>query len=389
MTIKKVTDQQVIDAIKEHGSKRAAAQALGIARASLQARMRKLESHFDPSGREMKNPVFSRTTVHLNSKGEVVQEWPRYRSEVEDMKAILDGMKSELPKFTPTKFKNPKADKDIIPFFNIGDAHLGALASESEVLMDNDISITEREMMAAMVKLINDAPQTERCVINDLGDATHYQDNKAESESGHRLDYDTRYYKMMRAYVRIMRSLIEYALTKYRNVDLIINQGNHSRSNDIAMREFMAEFYRDEKRLNILPNANVHIPYRMGNAFIVTHHGDKTRGRKLADVMAHDYAHDFGEARYKYAWSGHVHHSGVRKDENGVISESFGTMSRGDKYAHDGGWRNRKCMTCVYMSKTYGERGRDSVPIEMVIDIVNKSKPGTYIQNSRAKVYTV
>jgi hypothetical protein len=47
------------------------------------------------------------------------------------------------------------------------------------------------------------------------GDFTHYENFTATTEaSGHALDYDSRFPKMIKAYARIMRFIIDKALTK-------------------------------------------------------------------------------------------------------------------------------------------------------------------------------
>lgn len=294
----------------------------------------------------------------------------------EVFKETLEAMKEDIPVIKVPKHKKKIESTDIIPWFNIGDAHIGALAHASEIGTNNDIKITVSELLTAMKALIDSCPNYERCVINDLGDMTHYQDFKAESESGHKFDFDTRYPKMIRAYVEVMRSLVYYALEKFKYVDVIINQGNHSRSNDIFMRELLLACFSNCSRLNVLDNSNVFIPYRMGNTFVMTHHGDKAKHSVLSGVMATDYAKDWGESKYRYIWTGHIHHREVlAKEQAGVIIESWNTMSRGDAYSHQGGWRSRRCLSVVELSKTYGEVGRRTVPIEMVEDIIRKSRP--------------
>jgi len=296
----------------------------------------------------------------------------------------------DLPAIEPPKLKTVSDNSDIVPWFIIGDAHLGALALGSETGIENNLEITERELIVAMTTLIHEAPATERCVIYDVGDFTHYQDFKGESESGHKFDIDQRYPQMIKAYIRIMLTMVNTALEKFQNVDVIINQGNHSRSNDIFMCNALNAMYGQTDRVTALDNSSVFIPYRMGNAFILCHHGDKSRHNDLSGVMATDYAHDWGEATYRYIWTGHIHHKeAVAKEQAGVMIESWNSLSRGDKYHHEGGWRSRKCMSMVEVSKTYGRIGTKEIPIERIVDIVKKAEAGATARTLRRKVYTV
>jgi hypothetical protein len=239
-----------------------------------------------------------------------------------------------------------------------------------------------------MMVLIDRAPACERCVIQDMGDMTHYQDFSAQTESGHILDFDTRYPKMIETYHHVMRSIVEMALSKFKYVDVIINQGNHSRSNDIAMVQTLKWVYQDNPRLHVLDNSSVFIPYRMGNTFVMCHHSDKCKPHRLADVMSTDFAKDWGEAFYRYIDIGHIHHKQVSKENSGVTIESWNQLAPSDKYAHDGGWRSRAMLTCVLRSKTYGEKGRITLTAEEVKDRIMNLEKGQSVQKRRY-VYTV
>lgn len=307
----------------------------------------------------------------------------------EEMQAAKESFFEDLPKAEPKEIKLPSTDTDLIPWFNIGDAHIGMLAHDAEVGHNFDIKIATRELMAAMRLLINSAPKTNRCVIQDMGDFTHYENYVGKTEaSGHDLDYDTRFPKMIAAYEKTMRFIVNEALSKYQYVDVIINQGNHSRVNDHWMAVMLRSIYENEPRLHVLENTSVFIPYRMGNTFVMSHHSDKCKGVKLAGVMANDFAQDWGETKYHYIDVGHVHHKSVTKEDNGAVIESFNQLAAADKYAHDGGWRSRQMLTCVLRSKTYGEKGRIVLTAEEVKDRILKLEPGTTAQTTR-KVYTV
>ncbi len=280
-------------------------------------------------------------------------------------------------------------DDDLIPWFNIGDAHLGMLAYHDEVGHSFDMEIAERELKKAIDLMIRRTPKTKRCVLQDMGDFTHYENEAGLTEaSGHQLDCDTRYHKMIRVYARIMRYMIDRLLEAFGNVDVIINQGNHSRKNDHWMAVTLPMIYENNKRLMVLNNGSVFIPYRMGNTFVMCHHSDKCKPAALASVMAIDFAHDWGETYYHYIDVGHVHHKSVTKETNGAIIESFNQLAPSDKYSHDGGWRSRAFLTVVLRSKTYGEKGRIVVTAEEVKDLLSKVPAGTEA-NRRRKVYTV
>jgi hypothetical protein len=268
---------------------------------------------------------------------------------------------------------------DIIPWLQIGDAHIGMVASEAETGANFDITIAKAEICAAAAALIDDAPECERMVINDLGDGTHYETFRAMTEaSGHPVDFDTRYWKMIDAYMEVSEFIVERALAKAKSVDVLYNQGNHSRSNDTWMAAHMRSLHRENPRVNVLRNDGVFIAYRMGKTLVLVHHGDKTKPEGCAKVMASDFSADWGETEFRYIDGGHVHHS-QRKELPGCVFESWNNLAPRDKYAHDGGWRSKQCMSLVLRSRSYGEIGRRVMPIERVRDIILANHPEHYV----------
>lgn len=280
-------------------------------------------------------------------------------------------------------------DRDLIPWIQIGDAHLGMLAHEAETGANFDLKIAEAELMGAIEILIDDLPSVERLVINDLGDFTHYENMAGVTEhSRNVLDYDGRFPKMIEVYSRMMRGIVDKALEKAAVVDVIVNQGNHSRTNDIWMATLLRAVYEKSGRVNVLNNRSPFIGYRMGNTFVMTHHSDTCKPARLASVMATDFARDWGECDYRYIDIGHIHHNMVLKEHPGVVIESFNQLAAKDKWATDGGYRSRQSITMIYRSRTYGEIGRRLLPLRQVQDRIRAVASDHYVAPDR-RAFTV
>lgn len=294
----------------------------------------------------------------------------------------------------PEVLKRQKYCQEVIPWYQIGDAHLGMLAHAAETGQNFDLKIAVTELRTAFDILFHEAPYTERCVINDLGDFTHYENFSGQTEhSGHALDLDGRFPKMIDYYIPLMRSVIDQALTRHKHVDIMINQGNHSRTNDIWMARLLAAVYDGSDRVHVLSNSNVFTPYRMGDTFVMVHHSDKCKPGSLPKVMSTDYAEDWGESRFRYIDMGHVHHGFTSKEHPGVLIESWNHLAPADKYAHEGGWRSRQAITRVDRSRRYGNVARRTLPVEEVQDRIEqgltKFTKGAYVAPKKRKVYTV
>lgn len=374
--------REVLEAIRDHGGIHAAKRALGLAsKSSIQDALRSIRrkaarlghapGHFD-SG-VAPGYMMGKVTIRRNlTTGQAMEAWERQHPQFDPEKlkeaiaAFAEGI-GEIP-LAP---QMPGRDADIIPWINIGDGHFGMLAHEAETGENFDLKIAERELCAAISLLIDETGEHDRLVIQDCGDMTHYENMTATTEqSGHMLDHDGRFPKMIRVYSRVMRFIIDKALEKANTVDIIINQGNHSRTNDMWMAELLRVAYAHTDRVNILNNDSVFIGYRMGRTFVMCHHSDKCKPAKLANVMATDFAQDWGETEYRYIDIGHIHHNMVLKEHPGVSIESFNQLAAKDKYAHDGGWRSRQSITIIDRSRTYGEVGRRVLPIRRVRDVI-------------------
>lgn len=386
-----LTDDDLLEALwalSEYGSISEAARRIPLPRGTLRNRIDRAREKF-PEGPKLKDELQSRIADGFKLKGysqftKTEAGEPIWLKTVKAEQDYWQGIKEAIERFEPIDPARiapiPNEPQcDIIPWLQIGDAHIGMLANERETGANFDIAIGKREIMAAAAALIDAAPDCERMVINDLGDGTHYETFKAETEaSGHTVDQDTRYWKMIDAYMEISEFICEKALAKAGKVDLLYNQGNHSRSNDTWMAAHMRSIHRNNPRVNVLPNENPFIAYRMGRTLVVVHHGDKSRPEKFRDVVASDFSADWGETEFRYLDGGHAHHS-QRKELAGCIFESWNNLAPRDKYAHDGGWRSKQYMSLVLRSRKYGEVGRTVMPIERVRDIILEKHPDHYV----------
>jgi hypothetical protein len=390
--------RQAVEAVIKHGSNRKAAVALGCDHTNVDRIISRVKASAARKGyapghwNDGVAPGYLMGKVTVQRKdGEVERTWERQSPDFERWQEMARELKAsfleDVPQIpcqaAPQDFQN-----DIIPWIQIGDAHIGMLAHAAEVGENFDLKIAERELCGAVAMLIDEMPPCERLVINDLGDASHY-DNLAAvtSASGHPLDADGRHHKMLRVYSRTMRFIVDRALTKAKFVDVLINQGNHSRINDSWMREVLEVAYTHTGRVNVLDNDSVFISYRMGNTLVMVHHSDKCPPAKLVGVMTTDFRKDYGETQFHYIDTGHVHHHFVSKEHPGIVIESWNHLAASDKWAHDAGYRSRKAISVVLRSRTYGEVGRRLLPIEEIQARLAKAH-GCPVKQAK-EVYTV
>jgi len=385
-------------ALQVHGSIRKAAKALGVAKNSIDTAMKRLRARAalrSPQEHDYTKTVpqgfaIKGVSQYINAEGKVSGQWVKTSQDPEHFTEMLKTAVSDfIEGMEPIKVSAAPIDfqSDVIPWIQIGDAHIGMLAHAAETTENFDLKIAERELCGAISILIDEMPNCERIVINDLGDATHYDNLSATTAaSNHALDADGRHPKMLRVYSRVMRFIVDKVLEKAKFVDVIVNQGNHSRINDFWMAELLRVAYGPSGRVNVLDNDSVFIPYRMGNTLVMVHHSDKCPPARLVGVMTTDFRKDFGETEHHYIDVGHVHHHFVSKEHPSVFIESWNHLAPNDKWAHEAGFRSRKSISVVLRSKTYGDIGRRILPIE---EIRAKLGNASGKKQVRTSVYTV
>ena len=312
--------------------------------------------------------IMGKVTVQRNAAGEVLQTWARYSPDdamrAEAMRAAIDAMAADLPRVKPRKAKG-EWRTDLLTVYPIGDPHVGMYSWRDETGDDWDLVIAERTHCAAMDALVQAAPASEQAVVVNLGDLFHYDSMAAVTpRSGHLLDADGRYAKMVAVGVKIMRRCIESALAKHKRVHVINAPGNHDETGALWLSIALANVYEREPRVTIDRSPSVFAYYRWGNVLLGVHHGHACKPDKLPGVMAADRAQDWGETVHRHWLIGHVHHES-RKEYAGVTVESFGTLAAKDAYATNGGWRSGRSMQAIVYHAEHGEVARSKVTAAM------------------------
>jgi len=183
--------------------------------------------------------------------------------------------------------------------------------------------------------------------------------------SGHHLDADSRYAKMVHVAIKVMRQCIESALLKHRNVRVINLIGNHDETGALWLSAALAHMYEAEPRVMVDTSPSVFAYFEFGANLVGCHHGHTCKADKLPGVMAADRPEAWGRTKHRYWWMGHVHHQQV-KEHPGCVVESFNTLAPNDAYAAAGGWRSREMMKCIVLHRLHGEVARHSVHPDML-----------------------
>ena len=369
----KITDEQIIAACTGRTNKEAA-EYLGLHERTMRKRRAALaRKGWSPEhGLQVAYPdgyKMGKVTIQRNAIGEVERTWERMCEDTERQRELFEqsckAAVKDLPVIVPRKAKGEYLNS-IMTAYPIGDPHFGEYIWGDECGKDWDLSIAERVHCGAMAALVESAPPSEHALVVNLGDAAHYDSMIAVTpRSGHHLDADSRYAKMVDVLIMAMRQVVESALSKHKYVHVVHVIGNHDETGAVWLSRLFAHLYSKEPRVTVETSPSVFSYYRWGKNLIGMHHGHTAKADRLGAIMATDRAQDWGETVHRYWYTGHIHHES-KKEYPGCVVESFNTLAPGDSYAHSGGWRSRQNMKCIVLHKEHGEVARHTVNPDML-----------------------
>jgi hypothetical protein len=364
--------REILDAIDEHGSQHAAGQALGLAQSTISEHLSRLKAKAAQKGYAPEVGLvgggvpegfkLQGITTLVGPDGEHKLQWQKVVADKERLQALVAGIKqgleSELPKAKPCVLLAEEYEGHLLTAYPVGDHHLGMLSWGEETGEDYDMQIGQDLLAGAMQYLVDAAPSSEGALLVLLGDYFHYDSVHAITPtSKNMLDTDTRYQKMVRVGLELIRMKVQMALQKHKWVHIIVEIGNHDLATSAILMEALSIFYEDEPRVSVDTNPSHYHYFEFGKVLIGTHHGHGAKPDKLPMIMAADMPEAWGRTEYRYWWTGHIHHDTV-KDFIGVRFESFRVLGPADAWAHNKGYRPLRDMKAIVLHKDFGEVAR-------------------------------
>ena len=376
-----------INAIREHGSGRAAAQVLGISHQTLNGGLRRLRLRASKQGFAPEHdqtrpaPVGQRTrgtSTLYGPEGEVKLQWVKTALDNDEIEELLLHLQDELKDRIPPMGPLPDLPEDTTgtcaTIYPMGDPHIGMYAWGEETGEDFDTDIAHRDLLVVFDRLLASAPPTRQAVILNLGDFFH-ADSQAgvTARSGHRLDTDTRWARVLQVGIRIMVDMVSRALRRHNMVTVRNCIGNHDDHTSIVLAYALDAYYRNEPRVVIEKSPSMFWYWRFGDNLIGATHGDKTKLPDLPLIMAHDRPEDWGACRNRYWYTGHVHSRNV-VEQGGVVCESFRTLAARDAWHAGQRYRSGRDMHAIVLHKKYGETDRIRVDLRWARDDMEESE---------------
>lgn len=370
--------RNIVEAVIEHGSNRKAAKALGRSLSGVAEIMSAVRKRAAKAGvgehyvKQDTPPGFSvkGTSTLYGADGEVKGQWVKTRAEDERKTQAIqewaewlsEGFKGNAP----AKPSKPHTNEDLMAVYPMGDPHFGLYSWGEETGEDFDLEEAERRTVETIDRLVEAAPPAETALFINLGDMMHADDSTNRTPaSGHALDVDTRFGKVVQVGLRAMIYCIEAMRRKHKKVIFWLEVANHDPHSGYMLALCLAAYYTnaDDVEVNLSP-AFFHY-MQFGKCLIGATHGHGPKQQDLPLLMAHDQKEAWGSTDYRYWYVGHVHHKSA-KEHPGVIVETFRTLTATDAWHAGKGYRSGKDMNVITLHKEHGEIQRTTCPLSMV-----------------------
>lgn len=312
--------------------------------------------------------LMGKVTVQRGPDG-VERTWERQHPDQEQlaeaMRAAAEAMSADLPRLPPLPAPH-QTSAALATVYTLTDCHVGMLAWHREGGADWDLSIAEKTLVGCFEAMIASAPPAGLGIVNQLGDFLHWDGLEAVTPtSGHILDADGRFEKMVEVAIRVLRRVIDMALAKHDRVHLIMAEGNHDLASSVWLRKMFAALYEKEPRVTVDDNALPYYAFRHGQTMLAFHHGHLRKTDALPLIFAAQFSKMWGETTRRYCHTGHRHHVEER-EHAGMIVTQHPTLAARDAYAARGGWISERAASAITYHAEHGEVGRVTVRPEMI-----------------------
>lgn len=367
-----------VDAINEHGSNRKGARALGVHATTVDRSIAALRAKAARAGyapeADMHHVVpapfaVKGTSTLYDDNGNVRAQWVKThvdQAQLEQaMREAVAALTEDVPRVKPAR-EPAHVEAELLNLYTVTDYHVGMRSWKPETGADWDVDIAERVLIDAFTEALNRSPAAHTAFINQLGDFLHFDSLSALTPtSGHLLDADSRFPRVVRAATRLLRTVVGLALQRHQHVVLSLMEGNHDPASSVWLRHLFALLYENEPRIAVIDCESPYYAHQWGQTMLGFHHGHLAKNDKLPVLFAARYPRMWGGTSKRYAHVGHWHHVD-EKEHAGMKVVQHPTLAAADAYAARYGYDAQREITTITYHARFGQVARTTVCPEMV-----------------------
>jgi len=369
---------EYIDDVNKYGSINAASRQLKIPHQNISEKIRAIKKRAALAGyspdhdmtRIVPSPFMVKgVSTYYNKDGKPSGQWVKSSLDNDKhqqmMLDAIEAMKDDIPRVSLMS-PPPLGNDNLCNCYVITDYHMGMLAWDEETGNNWDIKIAEDLLVKWFQQAISQAPDSNHAVFAQLSDFLHFDGMDAVTPaSKHLLDVDSRFSKLVRSAIRVLRIVIDMLLAKHQSLHIIMADANHDPVSQIWLREWFSVLYENEPRVTVDKSPNPYNAYEFGRTALFFHHGHKRNVSNISNVFASQFRELYGRTKYAYAHLGHLHHIDI-KENNLMIVEQHRTLAANDAYGARGGYLSGRDAKVITYHRQYGEVSRLTINSDML-----------------------
>jgi len=360
--------KEILEAIERLGSAKAASIELGInmggASDAYIAVKKKAALYGYAPEHDFTRPVpdgfiAKGVSTYYDKEGKPTGQWVKASADVarqqEMFAAAVNAMANTLPRLDPI-IAPEQFNADLLTMYTLTDAHIGMLAWHRENMQaDWDLQIAEAVIVGCFEQIIKSSPDSETAILNQLGDLLHYDGLSAVTPtSGHVLDADGRFTKMVEVAVRVLRRIINMLLAKHKNVHVILAEGNHDMASSVWLRTMFKALYENEPRITVDDSALPYYAYEFGDVMLTFHHSHLKKFGAMREIIPAMFSEIWGRTKKRYCHTGNYHHT-KEEEHAGMKVFQHPTLAARDAYASRGAWFSDREVCSITYHKKFGQ----------------------------------
>lgn len=259
-----------------------------------------------------------------------------------DFKKLFTEIVDEVKKYAPhyEKIERPRVIEPHLFFCCPSDIHIGKLCRSfvSGVEYNNQIAV--QRTLEGVRGCIEKAKgfHIDQVVLLLSGDLLHVDGFKTTTK-GTVQDMDGLFSDHFMIAKRLMVQVIEM-LMEIADVHVIYTSGNHDHITGWLMSEVLKAHFSLSSNVSWDNDLTMRKYFKYGKTLISSTHGDGIKWNLLPMIMA-DECKWWGETKYRYMFTQHVHHKVQNKNDFiGVTLESLRSPSGADAWHHKAGYQS-------------------------------------------------
>lgn len=295
-------------------------------------------------------------SVLLDSNGNVRLRWVKQLGRQDNQKSIIEAFFADTRPVI-RQSSGMAITSDDMDFYPLTDFHLGMMAWHEESGEDWDIEKAENSINYVIDNFMTPSKNGKSALLGVMGDFFHWDGLDAVTpKHKNALDADTRFPKVVRTGIRILRRAIETLKSRYDHVNVLICEGNHDLASSVWLREGLGAMYPGI----VIMDSSQYQVYKFGGISIVLHHGHVKRGKKLADIISGMLSNKLKGADFIFVHNGHGHSYSI-SDFIFCIIEEHPTIIAHDAFAASFSSNNRRHIQRITYRDGVGEVARKTL----------------------------